>query len=75
MPVERFFRNEWWEAIKTYCTGAFAWFLLWFKAHAPQSYGEWGDFFNMLAAFFALVLVILRFRNDIFKKERKETPL
>ena len=63
-------KNEFMEAIKTYSAGAFAWFLLWLKSHAPCSYGEWGDFFSMLAAFLGLVLVIMRFRNDIFKRRK-----
>lgn len=60
------------EAIKTYGAAFWAWFLLWLNNHTPNSYGEWGEFFNMLSGFLALILVILRFRNDIFKKEQKE---
>ena len=59
------------EAIKTYSSAFFAALLL----MLPDSVNAWGDLFNMITAFLALILVIWRIKHDMFKKQTKDEEI
>lgn len=53
-------------AIKTYSVMLFTWFL----AIVPNSCEGWTSLFEMVAAFFALILVAWRFKREFSKRNK-----